>query len=340
MTVKTDGFAFVEFTSGDADGLERLFQGMGFERTWVDNNRDVRALVQGDCIFFVNGEENPFLNQHGASVRAIGVYVDNPSEVLGAPGVTEAEKVVDNEFVVDAPAIRGIGNSLIYLIEETPAQFSANYQKDLPTRAAKVRRVDHMTNIVKPRNLDSWVKFYTAHFGMYEKQYLDVTGQASGMRAHSMVGRCERMSIPITAAAHTKEGVLNQNDEFIRDYQGEGIQHIALLTDDLLSSVDYLRTQGFEFMEAPPDAYYEDIDVRLPGHGLDIGAIRELGILVDGKADGIVLLQIFTQRQIGPVFFEFIERRGEDGFGAGNFKALFESQERDQVRRGSLSLDA
>lgn len=340
MVAQTDGFAFIEFTTNDGDSLERQFAQFGFERTWQHATLDIRAVTQGDALFFINAEPNPFLAAHGESVRAIGIHVLDAAKALEAPEAVEARSAGDDPFVVPAAAIRGIGDSLVYLIEETPARFFAEFAGTDSARSAAIRRIDHTSNIVRPENLDLWADFYARNFGFYEKQYLDVKGQVSGQRARSMVGRCERVSIPIAASAHTKEGVLNQNDEFIQDYRGEGVQHIALLTDDIFKTYDYLSANGVEFMDAPPNAYYEALDERLPGHNVDIAEIKRRGILVDGKEQGRILLQIFTRRQVGPIFFEIIDRRGEDGFGAGNFRALFEAQERDQMRRGSLMENA
>jgi 4-hydroxyphenylpyruvate dioxygenase len=340
MTTQTDGFAFVEFTAPDLDPLEELFRRMGFIRTWRHPSLKVSVLSQGDCLFFLNAEPNPFLKHHGASARAIGLHVVNRLAAQGLPDAVPVERNASEPFVVDAPAIRGIGDSLLYLIDETPARFASEFLGLHGRGEAAIRRIDHTSNIVKPENLDLWADFYTQNFGFYQKQYLDVKGHVSGQRARSMVGRCGRVSIPIAASAHTESGVLNQNDEFIRDYGGEGIQHIALLSDDIITTVDFLSGNGIEFMAAPPDAYYDALQERLPSHGLDVDAIRRRGIMVDGRENGRVLLQIFTRRQIGPIFFEIIERRGEDGFGAGNFRALFEAQEKDQMLRGSLRATA
>lgn len=340
MTTQTDGFAFVEFTAPELDALEELFRRMGFIGTWRHPSLKISVVSQGDCLFFLNAEPNPFLQHHGASARAIGLHVVNRVAAQGLPDAVPVEPNASEPFVVEAPAIRGIGESLLYLIDETPVRFAREFLGHDGRGEAAIRRVDHTSNIVKPENLDLWADFYARNFGFYQKQYLDVKGHVSGQRARSMVGRCGRVSIPIAASAHTESGVLNQNDEFIRDYGGEGIQHIALLSDDIITTVDFLSSNGIEFMAAPPDAYYDAIEERLPGHGLDVEAIRRRGIMADGRENGRVLLQIFTRRQIGPIFFEIIERRGEDGFGAGNFRALFEAQEKDQMLRGSLRATA
>ncbi|CAB3773680.1 4-hydroxyphenylpyruvate dioxygenase [Burkholderia sp. MSh2] len=337
---KTDGFAFVEFVSARPMELVGLFEHFGF-RLYGKSKSGVFMMTQGAAVFLVNGNPNAFERRHGASVRAMGIRVDDANLAHAqalAGGALPASAVVEGEFVVDAPTILGIGDSLVYFVD---TEFAGNFSMPVDARNgatvdANILAVDHTSNIVHPGNLDKWANFYRDTFGFAEKQYLEVKGHMSGMRARSMVSPCGRVSIPVAAAAHDRPGVLNQNDEFIRDYGGEGIQHIALLTSDIEDTIRKLAAAGIEFMAAPSRNYYAAIDARLPGHGLDVARLAESGLLVDGKGPTRILLQRFTKRQIGPVFFEIIERRGEDGFGEGNFKALFESQEQDQQRRGTL----
>lgn len=249
------------------------------------------------------------------------------------------EAGVEGAFAVNRPAIVGIGDSLVYFVDsDVFTEFAKPYAATpgIPAHDASILAIDHTSNIVRPESLDVWADFYKNTFAFTQKQYLDVNGKKTGMRARSLVSPCGKVSIPIAAAAHDQPGTLNQDDEFIRDYNGEGIQHIALLSSNIEKTIAYLQQRNVDFMDAPSDAYYDGIDARVPDHGLDLKAIKERGILVDGKGGSRVLLQRFTQRQIGPVFFEIIERRGEDGFGERNFKALFESQETDQVKRGTI----
>jgi 4-hydroxyphenylpyruvate dioxygenase len=339
--VKTDGFAFVEFVSSRPMELVELFEHLGFRLRGKSNN-GMFLMTQGAAAFVINGNPNRFEARHGASVRAIGIRVNNAKlahEQALAGGALGASVDVDGAFVIDTPTILGIGDSLVYFVEnDFREQFALPVEaRDTPEGDANIVAVDHTSNIVHPENLDKWANFYRDTFGFSEKQYLEVKGHMSGMRARSMVSPCGRVSIPVAAAAHDQPGVLNQNDEFIRDYGGEGIQHIALLTSNIEGTIQKLSTAGIEFMAAPSQNYYDGIDARLPEHGLDVERLAERGILVDGKGPQKILLQRFTKRQIGPVFFEIIERRGEDGFGEGNFKALFESQEKDQQQRGSLN---
>lgn len=338
--VKTNGFAFVEFVSSRPMELVELFEHFGFRLRGKSVN-DMFLMTQGVAAFIVNGNPNVFESRHGASVRAIGIRVNDAklahAQALSG-GAYTASTETEGVFVIDTPTILGIGNSLVYFIDSDFRElFCVPVEaRNTPEGDANILAVDHTSNIVYPENLDMWADFYRDTFGFAEKQYLEVKGHMSGMRARSMVSQCGRVSIPVAAAAHDQPGVLNQNDEFIRDYGGEGIQHIALLTSDIEDTIEKLGAAGIEFMDAPSQNYYDGIEARLPGSGLDIIRLAERGILVDGKGPLKILLQRFTKRQIGPVFFEIIERRGEDGFGEGNFKALFESQEKDQQRRGSL----
>jgi len=339
--VVTDGFAFVEFTTNDPEGMGTLFNRLGFTLVGQAVGKQVRRYRQRDAEFIVNAEPNGFLDAHRASVRGIGIRVNDANAALRAAtngGARLASEPDVGAYAVNAQAIMGIGDSLVYFLEGSLDRF---FEPVLAARGvsesdAMIMAVDHTSNIVHPQNLDRWADFYASTFGFVQKQYLDVKGQRTGMRARSMVAPCGKLSIPIAASAHDTEGALNQNDEFIRDYGGEGIQHIALLSADLVQTIDAFESAGIQFMDAPSHAYYEGLDQRIPGHGLPVRDLERRGLLVDGKSEGRLLLQRFTRRQIGPVFFEVIERRGEDGFGEGNFKALFEAQEKDQARRGSL----
>jgi 4-hydroxyphenylpyruvate dioxygenase len=341
--VTTAGFAFVEFVGPDQDGLVALFEKFGFRVVGQHERTGAVLLRQHEAVFIVNPAPNPFREVHGASARAIGIKVDSAANALAQAlegGARVATPADFGEYVVDSPAIAGIGDSLVYFVDhDFVSEFSVPVRPSRSTVVveAAIEAIDHTSNIVSPENLDRWADFYKDTFAFVQKQYLDVKGKRTGMRARSMVSPCGKVSIPIAAAAHDESGALNQNDEFIRDYHGEGIQHIALLSSNIEVTIAALEAVGIEFMDAPPKAYYRNLDARVPGHGLELDSIERRGILLDGKRDGSILLQRFTRRQIGPIFFEIIERRGEDGFGEGNFKALFESQEQDQVRRGSLN---
>ncbi|MDN7881209.1 4-hydroxyphenylpyruvate dioxygenase family protein [Burkholderia aenigmatica] len=339
--VKTDGFAFVEFVSSAPTELVDLFERFGF-RVAGRSQHDMILMTQGAATFVVNGHPNAFRDRHGASVRAIAIRVDDAHRAQAqalAGGARLAMPETEGAFVVDTPTMLGIGDSLVYFVDtDIRDVFSVPVEPHrAPASDARIVAIDHTSNIVHPQHLDRWADFYRDTFGFDERQYLEVKGRASGMRARSMVSPCGRVSIPVAAAAHDRPGVLNQNDEFIRDYGGEGIQHIALLSADIDATLDRLAAAGIAFMAPPSPHYYAGIDARLPGHGLDVEQLAARGILADGNGPEHILLQRFTRRQIGPVFFEIIERRGAVGFGEGNFKALFESQEQDQQERNTHS---
>jgi 4-hydroxyphenylpyruvate dioxygenase len=344
--VTTAGFAFVEFVSPRTEDLVPLFERLGFKPLGRSERTGAVLMRQGEATVIVNPAPNPFLDVHGASVRAIGINVDNARNAVARAlegGAREASPEAFGTYVVESPAIVGIGDSLVYFVDrDVYGEFSSPCAATpgIPAHDASIVAIDHTSNIVRPEHLDLWADFYKNTFAFTQKQYLDVKGKKTGMRARSMVSPCGKVSIPIAAAAHDQPGTLNQNDEFIRDYNGEGIQHIALLSSDIEQTIDFLQQGRVEFMEAPHEVYYRGVDARVPGHGLDLEAMKARGILVDGKGGDRILLQRFTRRQIGPVFFEIIERRGEDGFGEGNFKALFESQETDQVQRGTIEVEA
>jgi len=340
--VVTDGFAFVEFTTNDPDSMGALFRRLGFALVGQARHKQVFRYRQRDAEFILNAEPNRFLKAHRASVRGIGIRVNDAAAATRAAtrgGARLASEEESGAYAVDTPTIEGIGESLVYFVEGSLDEFfePVAAAQDSVAHDAMIVAVDHTSNIVHPQNLDRWADFYASTFGFVQKQYLDVKGRRTGMRARSMVAPCGKLSIPIAASAHDTDGALNQNDEFIRDYGGEGIQHIALLSADLVRTIDAFESAGIQFMDAPSHAYYVGLDQRIPGHGLPVQDLERRGLLIDGKSEGRLLLQRFTRRQIGPVFFEVIERRGEDGFGEGNFKALFEAQEKDQARRGSLT---
>jgi 4-hydroxyphenylpyruvate dioxygenase len=338
--VITAGFAFVEFVAPRPEDLVPLFEKLGFTSIGQSKRTNAVLLRQHDAVIIVNPCANPFRDTHGWSVRAIGIRVNNARDAVAQAVKGGAREATSREFgvyAVESPAIVGIGDSLVYFVDEDVfSEFSSPYERASSVGDAAIIAIDHTSNIVRPENLDRWADFYKDTFSFTQKQYLDVKGKKTGMRARSMVSPCGKVSIPIAAAAHDEPGTVNQNDEFIRDYNGEGIQHIALLSSNIEKTIAHVQNGGIEFLDPPPQAYYEKIGSRVPGHGLDVKSVEEHGILVDGKGKGKILLQRFTRRQIGPVFFEIIERRGEDGFGEGNFKALFEANETDQVKRGTI----
>ena len=342
----TDGFEFIEYTAPDPAALGALFVEMGFVRVARHRSKDVSLFRQGDVNFIVNGEKESFAQGfarvHGPSVCAIAFRVKNAARAykralsLGAWGVEN--KVGPMELNI--PAIKGIGDSLIYLVDRYGERGSI-YDVDfefLPEvehnpKGVGLTYIDHLTHNVHRGRMDEWASFYERLFNFREIRYFDIEGKLTGLKSKAMTSPCGKIRIPINESTDDK----SQIQEYLSAYHGEGIQHIALGTGDIYETVETLKTRGVPF-QTVPDTYYEQIDKRLPGHGENLKRLAADRILIDGAPTegGGLLLQIFTQTVIGPIFFEIIQRRGNEGFGEGNFRALFESIELDQIRRGVL----
>jgi 4-hydroxyphenylpyruvate dioxygenase len=342
----TDGFEFVEYTAPDPTALGVLFESMGFTRIGRHRSKDVSLFRQGDVNFIVNGEPESFAQGfarvHGPSVCAIAFRVKNAPQAykralsLGAWGVEG--KVGPMELNI--PAIKGIGDSLIYLVDrygERGSIYDVDFEflpgvERTPTGVG-LTYIDHLTHNVHRGRMDEWASFYERLFNFREIRYFDIEGKLTGLKSKAMTSPCGKIRIPINESTDDK----SQIQEYLSAYHGEGIQHIALGTGDIYQTVETLRTKGVPF-QTVPDAYYEQVDRRLSGHSEDLARLAADRILIDGAPSqgGGLLLQIFTRTVIGPIFFEIIQRRGNEGFGEGNFRALFESIELDQIRRGVL----
>lgn len=341
----TDGFEFIEYTGPDPQALAALFERMGFAAAARHRSKNVTLYKQGDVNFILNAEPESFAQAfarlHGPSVCAIALRVADAAGAykraidLGAKPVHG--KVGPMELNI--PAIEGIGGSLIYLVDRYGDR--TIYDVDFTPLAAPSRpsgvglsAIDHLTHNVHRGRMGLWAEFYERLFNFREMRYFDIEGKLTGLRSKAMTSPCGRIRIPINESADDK----SQITEYLEAYHGEGIQHIALTADDIFATVEALRTRGVAFLSVP-DSYYEAVDTRVPGHGEDLGRLRRDRILIDGApgAGQGLLLQIFTATVIGPIFFEIIERKGNEGFGEGNFRALFESIERDQIRRGVLA---
>jgi 4-hydroxyphenylpyruvate dioxygenase len=353
----TDGFEFIEYTAPDAAALGRLFEQMGFVAAARHRSKDVTLYRQGDINFIVNAEPESFAQAfarlHGPSVCAIAFRVRDAAKAyqralaLGARPVTG--KVGPMELNI--PAIEGIGGSLIYLVDRYGDR--TIYDVDFVAAPGSERRpsgvgligIDHLTHNVHRGRMAEWARFYEKLFNFREIRYFDIEGKLTGLRSKAMTSPCGKIRIPINESADDR----SQIEEYLAAYHGEGIQHIALATSDIFAAVEKLRAAGIKFQDVP-DTYYEQVDARLPGHGEDLARLARNRILIDGapsaaKRDASagnagLLLQIFTDTMIGPIFFEIIERKGNEGFGEGNFRALFESIELDQIRRGVLDPSA
>jgi 4-hydroxyphenylpyruvate dioxygenase len=348
----TDGFEFVEYTAEDTGALHQLFESMGFTKVARHRSKDVALYRQGDINFIVNSEPDSrarqFARDHGPSACAMAFRV-----IDAAVGLEHAVSLGAREVKSDAramelniPAIEGIGGSLIYFVDRysSPTIYDIDFISepgvDQQPAGAGLLVIDHLTHNVRKGRMDHFVDFYSRIFNFREIRYFDIKGEYTGLTSRALTAPCGKIRIPINESkAEDGSSKVDQIQEFIQQYRGEGIQHVALLTDDIFATWDKLKATGVQFMAPPPDTYYEMLDERLPGHGEPVEELQRRGILLDG-GDGRYLLQIFTQTVIGPIFFEIIQRKGDEGFGNGNFRALFVSMERDQIRRGVLKVDA
>lgn len=344
-----DGFEFVEFASPDPAVLETVFDVLGFPPVARHRSKDVTLYRQGGINFIINREpKSPaffFAEEHGPSACGMAFRVKDSHvayEALLARGAQPLD-VPTGPMELKLPAIKGIGGAPLYLIDRyaEPASIydiDFEYFDDAERHPAGcgLLEIDHLTHNVYRGRMDYWAGFYEKLFNFRQTRYFDIKGEYSGLHSRAMTAPDGRIRIPLNEEASNSAG---QIEEFLLAFNGEGIQHIALSTDDIYATVDKLCSRGVAFMSPPPDAYYEMLDERLPGHGEPVDEMKARGILLDGVTDGgerRLLLQIFTQTLLGPVFFEIIQRKGDEGFGEGNFQALFESIERDQLKRGVL----
>ena len=339
----TDGFEFVEYTHPEPEKLDTLFRKLGFTPVSKHPTKDIVRYKQGDINFLVNKEKSgqaaKFRDEHGPSANAMAFRVrgdaketykkalERGAETFGEGIWTDADKV---------PAIKGIGGSVLYLVDTYGDKtiyddWEPTGEED--TGGVGLEVLDHLTHNVHLGNMDKWANFYESVFNFREIRYFDIKGQHTGLKSRAMTGPCGKLKIPLNESSDDQ----SQIAEYLRDYNGEGIQHIALTTPRIYSTVEEMREKGTNF-QSTPKTYYELVDERIPGHGEDLAALKKNDILIDGdvESDEGLLLQIFTQNAIGPIFFEIIQRKGNEGFGEGNFKALFESIELDQVRRGVI----
>lgn len=341
----TDGFEFVEYTAPDTRALERLFQQMGFAAVARHRSKDVLLYRQGNINFIINHEPGSFAQSfaavHGPSCCAFAIrvkdaaYAYNRALELGAEPF--AGKVGPMELNI--PAIRGIGRSVLYLVDRY--QRGSIYDVDFVPLAGAEQQpkgaglidIDHLTHNVHSGRMNEWAQFYERLFNFQEIRYFDIKGKTTGLKSRAMTSPCGKIKIPINEPSDQK----SQIQEYLDAYHGEGIQHIALTSSDIYKSIEMLRASGIELMDVP-DTYYEKVNERLPGHGEELERLCQHRILIDGDLENGrgLLLQIFTKTVIGPIFFEIIQRKGNEGFGEGNFRALFESIERDQIKRGVI----
>lgn len=339
----TDGFEFIEYTAPDTQALAVLFEQLGFVPVARHRSKDVILYRQGEINFIINHEPHSFAQAfarvHGPSVCAFAIRVKDAAQAFDravALGAKPHHGQV-GPMELNIPAMRGIGGSLIYLIDRYGEH--SIYDVDfvpLPNAPARLTdvgltHIDHLTHNVQKGRLDQWAEFYERLFHFREIRYFDIQGRKTGLKSRAMVSPCGKIRIPINEP--TDQG--SQVQEYLEAYHGEGIQHIALTSTDIYACVEALRRRGVHLLETPA-AYYEAVEQRLPGHGEDLQRLQQDGILIDGEPGGGLLLQIFTETVIGPIFFEIIQRKGNEGFGEGNFQALFEAIEREQIARGVI----
>jgi 4-hydroxyphenylpyruvate dioxygenase len=356
----TDGFEFIEYAAPDPKALGALFMQMGFAAIARHRHKDVTLYRQGEINFIINAEQDSFAQrfarQHGPSICAIALRVDDAAFAyrraleLGAWGFDNKNGPME----LNIPAIKGIGDSLIYFVDRWRGKDAARgiapgaigdisiYDVDfvaIPGAQANpvgngLTYIDHLTHNVHRGRMKEWAEFYEHLFNFREVRYFDIEGKLTGLKSKAMTSPCGKIRIPINESSDDK----SQIAEYLDLYHGEGIQHIALGTADIYATVARMQQDQVVFQDTI-EAYYDLVDRRLPAHGEDLAALRRLRILIDGNSNAStreLLLQIFTQTVIGPIFFEIIQRKGDQGFGEGNFRALFESIELDQVRRGVL----
>jgi 4-hydroxyphenylpyruvate dioxygenase len=342
--VGTDGFEFVEYTAPDVTQLHTLFERMGFRAVARHRSKAVTLYRQGEVNFVVNAEPEShgsrFARAHGPSACAMAFRVKDAAyayKKLLELGATPFRNQV-GPMELNIPAIEGIGGSVIYLVDRYGDRsiYDVDFVPTDPARGflhegAGLAEVDHVTHNVFRGNMEKWAGFYERLFNFREIRYFDIEGKLTGLKSRAMTSPDGKIRIPINESSDDK----SQIEEYLHAYHGEGIQHIALGTNDIYKSVESLRAKGVVFQDTP-DTYYERIDNRLKGHGEDVDRMKRDRILIDGGQDQGLLLQIFTQNAIGPIFFELIQRKGNEGFGEGNFRALFESIEADQIKRGVL----
>ncbi len=347
----TDGFEFVEYAALDPAPLEELFTKMGFSKIAKHRSKNVYLWRQGDVNFILNAEKQShaegFYSAHGPSANAMAFRVKDAKAAIERARSLGAE-IIESKvgpMELNIPAIKGIGGSLLYLVDryDSGSIYDIDFVPlpgvDQRPKGVGLHQIDHLTHNVYRGQMDTWAGFYEKLFNFREIRYFDIEGKLTGLKSRAMTSPCGKIRIPINESADDK----SQIEEYLREYKGEGIQHIALSTQDIYKTVESLKESGVRFMDPPPETYYAGLEKRVAGHREDVARLKKNGILIDGAPeskpgahDGGLLLQIFTATVIGPIFYEIIQRKGDEGFGEGNFRALFESIEEDQVKRGVL----
>ncbi len=351
----TDGFEFVEYAAPDPDALRAVFEQMGFPEVARHRSKNVTLHKQGDIHFIINAEADSFAQgfarDHGPCACAMAFRVRDAGAALQRAVLLGATPVSGpvGPMELNIPAIEGIGGARVYLVDrygeagsiyDIDFRFHPDWKARMAAASTGLTYLDHLTHNVQRGRMAYWAEWYERLFNFKEIRYFDIEGKVTGLFSKAMTSPCGKIRIPLNESKG-EAGKVDQIEEYLQRYRGEGIQHIALGSNDLYATVDALAARGVPLQDTI-ETYFDLIDQRLPGHGEDVEALRQRRILIDGapgEGQGL-LLQIFSKEQIGPIFFEFIQRKGNEGFGEGNFKALFESIELDQIRRGVLKADA
>jgi 4-hydroxyphenylpyruvate dioxygenase len=341
----TDGFEFVEFAHPQPEELRDLFAKMGYALTGRHKTKDIELWQQGDITYILNAEPGSmamrFVDDHGPCAPSMGWRVVDAKAALAHAVAQGATEYTGAGKTMDVPAIVGIGGSLIYYIDQyhdtSPYNAEFDWLAQSKPEGVGFFYLDHLTHNVYKGNMDKWFGFYNEIFNFREIRFFDIEGKFTGLFSRALTSPCGRIRIPI----NEDRGETGQIVAYLKKYNGEGIQHIAVGTDKLYDATDEIFERGVRFMPAPPPAYYELSKTRVQGHEEPLDRMQKHGILIDGEGvvDGgetKILLQIFSKTVIGPIFFEFIQRKGDDGFGEGNFKALFESIEQEQINSGEI----
>jgi len=343
------GFEFVEFAAPARGLLEPVFQTIGFSHIASHRSKDVDLWRQGGINLLINYEENChaayFAAEHGPCVSGMAFRVANAQQAFDLAIEKGAQPLATEQAMMELriPAVRGIGGSALYLIDrfgENGNIYDVDFEYldgvDIHPVGAGFKIIDHLTHNVYKGRMDHWTAFYQDIFNFREIRFFDIKGEYTGLLSRALTAPDGMIRIPLNEEKGEKVG---QIEEYLREYKGEGIQHVAFICDDLIQCWENLKKLGVPFLSAPPDSYYDMLGERLPDHGEPTAELQSRGILLDGTSeDGQtrLLLQIFSEKMIGPIFFEFIQRKGDEGFGEGNFEALFRSLERDQIERGVI----
>ncbi|SIS71217.1 4-hydroxyphenylpyruvate dioxygenase [Paracoccus saliphilus] len=345
----TDGFEFVEYAHPEPEKLDTIFRQMGFTPVAKHKSKNITLYRQGDINYLLNADPDShaagFVQKHGPCAPAMAWRVVDAQAALKRALDLGAEEYTGPGKSIEAPAVFGIGGSLLYFIDtygDEGSAYTADYdwlgEANPYPEGFGFYYLDHLTHNVIRGNMDTWYKFYHDTFNFREIKYFDIKGKQTGLVSRALTSPDGKIRIPINESTDDH----SQIEEYLKEYNGEGIQHIAIASEDIYAGTDRISDAGMAFMPGPPETYYEMSRKRVKGHEEPIDQMKKHGILIDGEGvvgggETRILLQIFSKTVIGPIFFEFIQRKGDDGFGEGNFRALFESIEEDQIRRGVLS---